>query len=54
MTVVIIFQILKVLRETAVAVRSKALKCLTAVIEADPAVLARVIITNQLMLQICQ
>ena len=36
------FQILKVLCETAVAVRTKALKCLTAVIEADPAILARV------------
>jgi len=35
-------QILKVLCETAVAVRTKALKCLTAVIEADPAILARV------------
>ena len=38
-------QILKVLCETAVAVRTKALKCLTAVIEADPAILARVGIT---------
>ncbi|XP_059166950.1 nipped-B-like protein [Physella acuta] len=34
-------QILKVLRETAVAVRTKAMKCLTAVVEADPAILAR-------------
>lgn len=36
------FQILKVLSENAVAVRTKAMKCLTAVIEADPGVLARV------------
>ncbi len=36
------FQILKVLCETAVAVRTKAMKCLTAVVEADPAILARV------------
>lgn len=35
-------QILKVLCETAVAVRTKAMKCLTAVVEADPAILARV------------
>ena len=35
-------QILKVLSENAVAVRTKAMKCLTAVIEADPGVLARV------------
>ncbi|XP_064624377.1 nipped-B-like protein isoform X2 [Lineus longissimus] len=34
-------QILKVLSETAVAVRTKAMKCLTAVIEADPGILAR-------------
>ncbi|XP_050412412.1 nipped-B-like protein [Patella vulgata] len=34
-------QILKVLCETAVAVRTKAMKCLTAVIEADPSILAR-------------
>lgn len=34
-------QILKVLSENAVAVRTKAMKCLTAVIEADPGVLAR-------------
>jgi len=39
---VVCVQILKVLCETAVAVRTKALKCLTAVIEADPAILARV------------
>ena len=38
----ICFQILKVLSENAVAVRTKAMKCLTAVIEADPGVLARV------------
>ena len=35
-------QILKVLSETAVAVRTKAMKCLTAVVEADPSILARV------------
>jgi len=40
-----VLQILKVLCETAVAVRTKALKCLTAVIEADPAILARVSVT---------
>jgi len=40
----VFLQILKVLCETAVAVRTKALKCLTAVIEADPAILARVCI----------
>ncbi|KAI0209445.1 Nipped-B-like protein [Lamellibrachia satsuma] len=34
-------QILKVLCETAVAVRTKAMKCLTAVVEADPGILAR-------------
>ncbi|RUS79411.1 hypothetical protein EGW08_012824, partial [Elysia chlorotica] len=34
-------QILKVLSETAVAVRTKAMKCLTAVVEADPGILAR-------------
>lgn len=33
---------MKVLSENAVAVRTKAMKCLTAVIEADPGVLARV------------
>jgi len=41
-SVICFLQILKVLCETAVAVRTKALKCLTAVIEADPAILARV------------
>lgn len=35
-------QILRVLSETAVAVRTKAMKCLTAVVEADPSILARV------------
>ncbi|XP_046372301.1 nipped-B-like protein isoform X3 [Haliotis rufescens] len=34
-------QILKVLSETAVAVRTKAMKCLSAVVEADPGILAR-------------
>lgn len=34
-------QILKVLSETAVAVRTKAMKCLTMVVEVDPAILAR-------------
>lgn len=34
-------QILKVLSETVVAVRTKAIKCLTQVIESDPGVLAR-------------
>ncbi|XP_025080871.1 nipped-B-like protein B isoform X1 [Pomacea canaliculata] len=34
-------QILKVLSETAVAVRTKAMKCLAAVVEADPGILAR-------------
>lgn len=34
-------QILKVLSENSVAVRTKAMKCLTAVVEADPAVLER-------------
>ena len=37
-----ILQILKVLCETAIAVRTKAMKCLTAVVEADPGILARV------------
>ena len=37
-----LLQILKVLSETAVAVRTKAMKCLTAVVEADPGILARV------------
>ena len=36
------FQILRVLNENAVAVRTRAMKCLTAVVEADPAVLERV------------
>lgn len=36
------FQILRVLSETAVAVRTKAMKCLTAVVESDPGILARV------------
>lgn len=35
------FQILRVLNETAVAVRTKAMKCLSAVVEADPSVLGR-------------
>jgi len=35
-------QILKVLAENAVAVRTKAMKCLTSIVEADPGVLARV------------
>lgn len=35
-------QILRVLSENAVAVRTKAMKCLTAVVEADPGILARV------------
>lgn len=35
-------QILRVLSETAVAVRTKAMKCLTAVVESDPGILARV------------
>lgn len=35
-------QILKVLAENAVAIRTKAMKCLTSVVEADPGVLARV------------
>lgn len=34
-------QILRVLSETAVAVRTKAMKCLSAVVEADPGILAR-------------
>ncbi|CAC5356365.1 SCC2 [Mytilus coruscus] len=34
-------QILRVLSENAVAVRTKAMKCLTAVVEADPGILAR-------------
>lgn len=34
-------QILKVLSETAVAVRTKAMKCLSAVVESDPGILAR-------------
>ncbi|XP_023223902.1 nipped-B-like protein [Centruroides sculpturatus] len=34
-------QILRVLNETAVAVRTKAMKCLTLVVEADPSILAR-------------
>ncbi|XP_053394741.1 nipped-B-like protein isoform X2 [Mercenaria mercenaria] len=34
-------QILKVLAENAVAIRTKAMKCLTSVVEADPGVLAR-------------
>lgn len=34
-------QILRVLSETAVAVRTKAMKCLTAVVESDPGILAR-------------
>lgn len=34
-------QILRVLNESAVAVRTKAMKCLTAVVEADPGILAR-------------
>ncbi|GAB1597401.1 nipped-B-like protein A [Argonauta hians] len=34
-------QILRVLGETAVAVRTKAMKCLSAVVEADPGILAR-------------
>ncbi|BFZ16564.1 hypothetical protein BsWGS_19603 [Bradybaena similaris] len=34
-------QILNVLSETAVAVRTKAMKCLTQVVEADPGILAR-------------
>jgi hypothetical protein len=33
---------LRVLSENAVAVRTKAMKCLTAVVEADPGILARV------------
>jgi len=33
---------LKVLAENAVAIRTKAMKCLTSVVEADPGVLARV------------
>ena len=39
-------QILKVLCETAVTVRTKAMKCLTAVVEADPSILARVSIIS--------
>ena len=38
----ICFKILRVLNESAVAVRTKAMKCLTAVVEADPGILARV------------
>lgn len=34
-------QILKVLAENAVAIRTKAMKCLTSVVEADPGILAR-------------
>ena len=44
------WQILKVLCETAVAVRTKAMKCLTAVVEADPGILARVCISIVLSL----
>ncbi|KAL5016365.1 hypothetical protein ScPMuIL_005954 [Solemya velum] len=36
-------QILRVLSETAVAVRTKAMKCLTAVVESDPGILARIL-----------
>ena len=39
---VFFFQILSVLCETATAVRTKAMKCLTSVVEADPGILARV------------
>lgn len=41
-----VLQILRVLNESAVAVRTKAMKCLTAVVEADPGILARVGDTN--------
>lgn len=34
-------QILRVLTESAIAVRTKAMKCLTMVVEADPGVLSR-------------
>lgn len=40
--VLTVVQILRVLNESAVAVRTKAMKCLTAVVEADPGILARV------------
>ena len=36
------FQIIAVLAETSVAIRTKAVKCLTAVVEADPTLLSRV------------
>ncbi|XP_076056049.1 nipped-B-like protein A isoform X2 [Oratosquilla oratoria] len=38
---VYLMQILRVLTESAIAVRTKAMKCLTMVVEADPSVLAR-------------
>jgi cohesin loading factor subunit SCC2 len=35
------FQILIVLKETSIAIRTKAMKCLTMIVEADPSVLGR-------------
>lgn len=35
------FQILKVLNENSIAIRTKAMKCLTMIVEGDPAVLGR-------------
>lgn len=47
----VLFQILRVLSETAVAVRTKAMKCLTAVVESDPGILARV---SKVICKTCQ
>jgi len=39
-----VFQILLVLCETKIVIRTKAIRCLTKIIESDPSILARVII----------
>lgn len=45
---VCLFQILRVLGESAIAVRTKAMKCLSEVVAVDPSILARVKLTCSL------
>lgn len=45
---VCLFQILRVLGESAIAVRTKAMKCLSEVVAVDPSILARVKLSSSL------
>lgn len=48
----VFFQILRVLGESAIAVRTKAMKCLSEVVAVDPSILARVCVVLEIYLKI--